>query len=534
MKNFLLTGVATMVLVACTTDKTPPTEIQAISREEAVGLPSPQRMSNALAASPAMVTPPPEMQDTSRFDNGDDNPVKLVSEEPVSTFSADVDTASYSVMRRQLNRGQLPASEAIRTEELINYFDYDYAQGTKEEPFKPSVWVTPTPWSDKTELMHMGVKGYDVQPTEEPDANIVLLLDVSGSMSADDKLPLLKKAMGVLVDQLDEDDRVSIVTYAGRTGVVLKPTPGSKKREIMAALDILGAAGSTAGAAGLSLAYSLAEENFDEDKVNRIILATDGDFNIGISSDESLEDLVVRQRDKGIYLSVLGFGMYNLNDQMMQRIAQNGNGVAAYIDTLDEARKVLGREFKSSVFPIAEDLKFQIEFNQAQVSEYRLIGYQTRILDREDFNNDQVDAGDIGSGHTVTALYEITRAGQTGMIDPLRYDDAAVKPDPSAELAFLKIRYKAPGEDESTLRTKAIQPSVVLDSLEAAPDDVRFAAAVAAMGEKLSGTGHADDYPWADLIDLALGARGNDPYGDRVGFVNLARAAAKLSGQEAD
>ena len=470
-----------------------------------------------------------QVQDTSRFDNGDPNPVKRVTEDPVSTFSADVDTSSYSIVRRALNNGYLPASESVRVEELVNYFDYAYDPASEAKPFEPTVWVTPTPWNQNTQLVHIGVKGFDKQPEETPDANIVLLLDISGSMDAPDKLPLLKKAMGVLVDQLGPNDRISIVTYAGGTGVALEPTPGDERVKIMSALDNLSAGGSTAGAAGLSLAYELAEQNFEDDKVNRVILATDGDFNVGVTSDDRLEDFVARKRDTGVYLSVLGFGMGNLNDTMMQTIAQNGNGIAAYIDTLEEAQKVLGREFRSSMFPIAEDLKFQVEFNPAAVSEYRLIGYQTRILDREDFNNDAVDAGDIGSGHTVTALYEITPAGKPGMIDPLRYGDQDdVRPSAEAELAYLKIRYKRAGEDDSTLMTRPITRQDVIQDLGRAPRDARFAVAVAGFGEKLARSKHVEALSWDDIIGLGLGARGDDEFGDRVGFVNLVRKAKAL------
>lgn len=537
MKRSVFLVSASLLAVSCSISPAPEEKRQEAEADQIVvtgaevGLASrvPTRASSAFAYAPV----PEPMVDTSRFENGDDNPVKVVSEEPVSTFSADVDTTSYSVIRRYLGRLQLPPSEAVRVEELLNYFDYDYAKGTKENLFGTTVWVTPTPWSDTSELIHIGVNGYDQQPEEAPHANIVLLLDISGSMQAEDKLPLLKKSMNLLIDQMGPDDRISIVTYASGTGVVLEPTSGKEKVKIKKALERLQAGGSTAGAAGLSLAYDLAQENFDEDAINRVILATDGDFNVGITGDDPLEDYVARKRDTGIYLSVLGFGGGNLNDTMMQRIAQNGNGIAAYIDTMEEAQKVLVREFRSSVFPIAEDLKFQIEFNPEVISEYRLIGYQTRILDREDFNNDAVDAGDIGSGHTVTALYEITRNGEPGLIDPLRYGSRqAVEADPSAELAFLKIRYKPKGEKNSVLRTRPITPGDVFDSLERAPTDARFAAAVAAYGEKLSRSNYVADYSWDDLIQLALGARGNDPYGERVGFVNLARRAKSVSGLE--
>lgn len=471
--------------------------------------------------------------DTSRFDNGEPNPVRRVSEAPVSTFSADVDTASYSIVRRFLHQNALPPSEAVRVEEMINAFDYDYpSPDSVEHPFAADIAVFDTPWNPETELLRIGLRGYDLSPEEEPDSNVVLLLDVSGSMDAPDKLPLLKQSMELLVEELGPEDTLSIVVYAGAAGVVLEPTPGNKTRRIQAALRRLEAGGSTAGGQGLALAYDLAAENFDADGVNRVILATDGDFNVGITGDERLTDYVARRRDEGIYLSVLGFGGGNLNDRMMQAVAQNGNGVAAYIDDLGEARRVLVREFSSSMFPIAEDLKLQVEFNPAAVSEYRLIGYQTRQLREEDFENDAVDAGDVGSGHTVTALYEIVRPGQDGFLPDRRYtaEEASVY-DPDAEIAFLEMRYKLPGEDESRLIERAITP---LDRTRDPDEDALFAAAVAALGEKLSRSGQANGMAYAEIVALANAAKGADEWGDRAGFVELARIAGALSSEAAD
>ena len=484
--------------------------------------------SPAFAESLSLPAPPPQPRDTSRFDNGEDSPIKRVADEPVSTFSADVDTSSYAVARGYLNRNQLPPSEAIRAEEFINAFDYGYeVASSADEPFRPDIVVFDTPWNEDTELLRIGVRGYDLEPEETPDSNIVLLLDVSGSMNQQNKLPLLKQSMELLIDELDEDDTLSIVVYAGAAGVVLEPTPGDEKRKMKAALNKLSAGGSTAGGEGLALAYDLAEENFDSGKVNRIILATDGDFNVGVTGDEPLTDFVARKREEGIYLSVLGFGSGNLNDRMMQSIAQNGNGVAAYIDALPEARRVLVREFTSSMFPIAEDLKFQVEFNPASVSEYRLVGYQTRILREEDFDNDAVDAGDIGSGHTVTALYEIVRTGQDGMLPDRRYDTREeARYDPRAELGYLKIRYKLPGEDESRLIERAITPA---DRTKTPDDDAAFAAMAAAFAEKLARSTHVSGITYDEIAERATDAKGRDEYGDRAGFVQLVRAADALS-----
>lgn len=474
---------------------------------------------------------PPEPQITEQYEDVDPNPIKLVREEPVSTFSSDVDTTSYSVMRRYIGRNnQLPPSDAVRVEEFINYFDYQYKEPTSAAaPFSPTVWVTPTPWNENTKLMHIGVKGFDLQPDETPDANIVLLLDVSGSMRAENKLPLVKKSVELLVNEMSRDDTIAVVVYAGAAGVVLEPTPGNQKTKIIQALNALEAGGSTAGGEGLALAYKLAEENFAEGKVNRIILATDGDFNVGVVDADSLEDFVARKRKSGIFLTVLGFGEGNYNDVIAQKLVQAGNGVAAYIDTLNEARKVLVREFRSTLFPIATDLKFQVEFNPAVVAEYRLIGYETRLLNREDFNNDAIDAGDIGSGHTVTALYELALVGSGGsMIDDLRYDPAPVTEGNTDETAFVRLRYKRPGEDESQLLEQAVLTNDGIASLDNAPDDAQFAAAVAAFGQKLQRAGHTDNYAYEEIIALAQGAKGDDPFGYRAEFINLVRAAAGI------
>ncbi len=372
--------------------------------------------------------PPPfyQEQGRDRFDTIETNPLHVTAEEPVSTFSIDVDTSSYSFMRAALNDGALPPDDSVRVEELINYFPYDYpGPASAEEPFRATATVMPTPWNANTRLVSIGIKGFDIAPAERPRTNLVFLIDTSGSMQAPNKLPLLINSMRLLVDQLQPDDSVAIVVYAGSAGTVLEPTKVSDKAKILAALEGLSAGGSTAGAEGIRQAYQLAEQNFDKNGVNRVILATDGDFNVGITSNDELQSFVERERESGVFLSVLGFGRGNYNDSLMQTLAQNGNGAAAYIDTLSEARKVLVEESTSTLFPIAKDVKIQVEFNPATVSEYRLIGYENRLLNREDFNNDRVDAGEIGSGHTVTAIYEITPAGSPAkLVDDLRYQSA--------------------------------------------------------------------------------------------------------------
>lgn len=488
-------------------------------------------MGGALASAPyaqQAPQPAPGTIDRERYEDIEPNPVRMVSEEPVSTFSVDVDTAAYSNVRRFLTRGQLPPRDAVRVEELINYFDYDYRlPNSRERPFEPSVALVPSPWAEGRTLLHIGLQGYDVIPAQRPPLNLVFLIDVSGSMNAPDKLPLVIQSFRMLTEQLTARDRVSIVVYAGAAGAVLEPTPGNERSRINAAFDRLQAGGSTAGGAGLALAYSLAEQNFNTNAVNRIILATDGDFNVGTVDDRSLEDFVARKREEGIYLSVLGFGGGNYNDQLMQVLAQNGNGIAAYIDTPNEARRVLSEQMASSMFPIANDVKIQVEFNPGQIAEYRLIGYETRMLNREDFNNDSVDAGEIGSGHAVTAIYELTPVGGPTLNDPLRYQSEASPSPGTSEIAFLRIRYKLPGEDESRLIERPITRADMVSDISRASEQTRWATAVAGYGQLLRGDPYLDrSYGWDDVIALAQGARGRDEFGWRAEFVQLVRAAA--------
>jgi len=477
--------------------------------------------------------PYPEQVKTSRdrFESVEQNPVHRVLETPVSTFSSDVDTASYSFSRRRLSAGQLPEPQAIRLEEWLNYFDYDYpTPENAEQPFKPTVVVTDSPWKADNKLLHIGIQGYELPPTTRPRANLVFLLDVSGSMSAEDKLPLLKQSLTMMLNDMPDDDTVAIVVYAGASGVVLPPTPVKEKAKILMALNQLQAGGSTAGGEGIQLAYQLAEANFDEKAVNRVLLATDGDFNVGMTDRDALEGLIARKRQQGIYLSVLGFGAGNYNDHLMQTLAQNGNGVAAYIDNLNEARKVLVTEATSSLFPIAEDLKIQLEFNPATVEEYRLLGYETRALKREDFNNDAVDAGDIGAGHSVTAIYEITPVGGTPLISPTRYETEPSKPraEKADEFAFLKLRYKLPGEKASKhLETPIPAHNTAVDEA-LRHQETAFATAVAGAGQLLSGSKYTGDWTLDDAITLAQGNRGDDMYGYRAEFVQLLRLAKGL------
>ena len=478
-----------------------------------------------------------EYQESGRdkFETLTANPVKLVSEEPVSTFSADVDTTSYAFVRRQLNHGVLPQKNAVRVEEMINYFDYDYSVPTdKTRPFQPTIAVYPTPWNPETKLLHIGIKGYDIVPEKNPVSNLVFLLDVSGSMNSHDKLPLLKNSFRMLVNTLDDEDTIAIVVYAGAAGTVLEPTKVKEKGKILAGLDKLQAGGSTAGGEGIRKAYELAETNFIKEGVNRVILATDGDFNVGIQNPEELKSFIERKRKTGIFLSVLGFGQGNYNDVLMQKLAQNGNGNAAYIDNLNEARKVLVDEASSTLFTIAKDVKFQIEFNPNLVAEYRLIGYETRILNREDFNNDKVDAGDIGSDHSVTAIYEITPDdSKLKLIDGLRYNDKndsekVEKKTFDNEYGFLKIRYKLPASNKSQLITTPINRENEYAQIDQVPADIRFAASVAGFGQLLRGGTSTGEFTYNDLINLAKAATGKDTFGYRHEFLNLVRLAESI------
>ncbi|WP_049803038.1 vWA domain-containing protein [Bradyrhizobium japonicum] len=470
-----------------------------------------------------------------KFANAPENAFKVARDAPVSTFSIDVDTASYAFVRAQLNRNVLPPAASVRTEELINYFPYAYeAPASASEPFRADVAVFPNPWAEGRKLIRIGVKGYALQQTSRPRANLVFLIDTSGSMAPQNRLPLVKQSLAMLVTQLKPEDRIAIVTYAGNAGTALEPTSVSEKAKILGTIDRLEAGGSTAGAEGIRQAYALAEQNFDASGVNRVILATDGDFNVGITNKDELQGFVERQREKGIFLSVLGVGAGNYNDALAQTLAQNGNGVAAYIDTINEARKVLVEEASSTLFPIGKDVKIQVEFNPATVAEYRLIGYETRLLNRDDFSNDKVDAGDVGSGQTVTALYDIVPVDGPRVVDDLRYGAQAPASDsPSpAEYAFVKIRYKLPRSDQSVLVSTPVDRASEHGRFEDAPLDARFATSVAAFGEILRGGKHTGRFGYDDVLRIASAARGDDPYGYRSEFLQLVRAAKTASAMQ--
>jgi Ca-activated chloride channel homolog len=479
---------------------------------------------------------PSEPLDRENYAHFDDNPLKRVAEHPVSTFSIDVDTGAYSNARRMLNAGRLPVPDAVRVEELINYFAYDYpAPADHSTPFNVVTEVGPNPWNAKTHLLHIGLKGYDVPRSSIPAANLVFLVDVSGSMQSPDKLPLLKSALTLLARQLRPADRISLVVYAGGTGVVLEPVGGDQQDAIIAALDSLSAGGRTNGAAGIALAYQMAEAAFVRGGINRVLLATDGDFNVGTTSFEALKDLVERKRKTGISLTTLGFGTGNYNDHLMEQLADAGNGNYAYIDTLNEARKVLVEQMSATLQTIAKDVKIQVELNPHVVSEYRLVGYENRALAREDFNNDQIDAGEIGAGHSVTALYEITLAGEGGeRVDALRYRPGAGKSSGrGAEIAFLRLRYKAPDGEMSKLIERPVALAALQRDLRSTSERYRFAAAVAGFGQLLRGGKYMEGFAYPDVLALARSARGADPFGYRQEFITLVDVAQRLSSGDA-
>ncbi|MEN8155914.1 MAG: von Willebrand factor type A domain-containing protein [Bacteroidota bacterium] len=466
-----------------------------------------------------------------------ENGFKDVLHNPLSTFSIDVDKASYSNVRRFLNMGQLPPKDAVRIEEMINYFNYDYPEPEGKHPFSAYTEISQCPWNESHQLLHVGLKGKSIDKDELPPSNLVFLIDVSGSMGSANKLPLLKQAFRMLVNELRSEDRVAIVVYAGAAGLVLESTDGSEKPKIIAALDQLQSGGSTAGGAGLKLAYKVAQENFIEEGNNRIILATDGDFNVGSSSNAEMERLIEQKRERGVFMTVLGFGMGNYKDDKMEIIADKGNGNYAYIDNIQEARKVFITEFGGTLFTIAKDVKFQIEFNPARVKGYRLVGYENRILNDEDFNDDKKDAGEMGAGHTVTALYEIIPAGSgesLKSIDALKYQEKGgevkasknVKADPSAELMTVKLRYKQPDGNTST-KVEIPVKGILLDPGKTS-ENFRFSASIAEFGLILRNSEYKAEASMEQVIAMAKGARGEDEEGYRSEFLKLVKLADAL------
>lgn len=471
---------------------------------------------------------PVENWNTENYATIRENGFKNVWASPLSTFSIDVDNASYSNVRRYINQGILPPVDAVRVEEMINYFNYDYPEPEGEHPFSVYTELGACPWNPDHYLLHIGLKGKSMEMEELPNSNLVFLIDVSGSMSANNKLPLLKRAFKMLVNELRPNDRVAIVVYAGSAGQVLESTPGNQKQKIIDALDRLQAGGSTAGGQGLKLAYKIANENFIDGCNNRIILATDGDFNVGVSSTSEMERLVEKERELGTFISVLGFGMGNIKDDKMETIANRGNGNYAYIDNIREARKVFISEFGGTLFTIAKDVKFQLEFNPNQVKSYRLVGYENRLLNAEDFNDDTKDAGEMGAGHTVTALYEIIPADSDEEIlsvDELKYQDNTLQSGKmSAELLTIKLRYKAPDGNKSKLL------ELIVDSKphKKISESFRFSAAVAEFGMLLRGSEFKGETSVDQILELARNAKGTDEEGYRAEFIQLVKTVGDL------
>ena len=508
-------------------------------KEEAPPAPAPEAAAPApLSRSVEMDTSAsmPERQpdspadyNTEGYDRVSDNPFQDTLQNPLSTFSIDVDTASYANVRRFINSGSLPPPDAVRIEEMINYFDYKYPQPKGDDPFSFTTELTDAPWRSGNKLLLIGLQGVKVPMDKLPPANLVFLIDVSGSMEDENKLPLLVSSLKLLVRKLRSVDRVAIVVYAGQAGLVLPSTRGDKKQEIRAALDSLSAGGSTAGGEGIELAYKIAKKNFISGGNNRVILATDGDFNVGASSDAAMERLIEEKRKDGVFLSILGFGMGNYKDSKMQKLADKGNGNYAYIDSFEEANKVLGTQFGGTLMTIAKDVKMQVEFNPAKVKSYRLIGYEKRMLRREDFVDDKKDAGELGSGHSVTALYEIVPAtGESSDTRELTYQSVRVKENArkSAELATIRFRYKKPDGKKSIELVRKIPSTAV--SLDKAGENIRFAAAVAEWGMLLRNSEHRGKASRSQVLELARNARGDDDHGYRAEFIELVGMTKKL------
>ncbi|EIE2981316.1 TPA: von Willebrand factor type A domain-containing protein [Escherichia coli] len=473
---------------------------------------------------------------TARYQQFDDNPVKQVAQNPLVTFSLDVDTGSYANVRRFLNQGLLPPPDAVRVEEVVNYFPSDWdikdkqsIPASKPIPFAMRYELAPAPWNEQRTLLKVDILAKDRKSEELPASNLVFLIDTSGSMISDERLPLIQSSLKLLVKELREQDNIAIVTYAGDSRIALPSISGSHKAEINAAIDSLDAEGSTNGGAGLEMAYQQAAKGFIKGGINRILLATDGDFNVGIDDPKSIESMVKKQRESGVTLSTLGVGDSNYNEAMMVRIADVGNGNYSYIDTLSEAQKVLNSEMRQTLITVAKDVKAQIEFNPAWVTEYRQIGYEKRQLKAEDFNNDNVDAGDIGAGKHITLLFELTLKGQKASIDKLRYapDNKSAKSDKTKELAWLKIRWKSPQGKESQLVEFPLASAI-----KAPSEDMRFRAAVAAYGQKLRGSEYLNNTSWQQIKQWAQKAKGEDPQGYRAEFIRLIGLAKDLDNSQ--
>lgn len=467
---------------------------------------------------------------TEKYQKNEINPVKRVADEAVSTFSIDVDTGSYSNVRRYLQEGSLPPVDAVRLEEMINYFNYDYPQIKSEHPFSVSTETVTSPWQSNAKIIRIGIKANDIKYKQLPPANLVFLVDVSGSMHDENKLPLVKTTLKILTKQLREQDRVTIVSYSGSEKVVLKATSGKHKEKIIKAIDSLYASGATSGERAIQMAYDEAAKSFVKGGINRILIATDGDFNVGVTSFDTLKGMIAEKRKTGISFTTLGYGTGNYNEHLMEQLADAGDGNYSYIDNEKEARKVVQRQLSSTLATVAQDVKIQVEFNPATVKEYRLLGYENRVLKQEDFNNDQVDAGDIGAGHTVTALYEIIPTGVVGWLSDSRYQPQVKSKTNSNEYAYLKLRYKLPNKPNSILIKQPIYNSS--KSFDQASKDTRWTVAVASYAEQLRGGKYNGAMTWSQMIDMAQSASHPDPFEMKSEFIELLKTAKKLSSKQ--
>ena len=506
-----------------------------LALDGAADKPIPAEAPAAVAYSPAAVydvqETAPHVTNTERYQKQPDQPVKAVAQEPVSTFSIDVDTGSYANVRRFLNDGGLPPEDAVRIEEIVNYFPYNYPLPTGTHPFAIHTQTVDSPWQPEAKLIKIGIQAQDLAKKELPPANLVFLVDVSGSMDEPDKLPLVKKTLRILTEQLRPQDKVTLITYADGEALVLPPTSGDNKDEILRAINKLQAGGSTAGESALKMAYEQAQKAYVKNGINRILLATDGDFNVGVSSTDALKSMVAEKRKSGISLTTLGFGTGNYNEDMMEQIADAGDGNYSYIDNEKEAKKVLQHQLTSTLATVAQDVKIQVEFNPATVKEYRLVGYTNRTLRNEDFNNDKVDAGDIGSGHSVTAIYEIIPQGKQGWLNESRYQKAPAASGGKNEYAFVKVRYKLPGQSTSKLIEQAVP--VISIPLAQADEDTRLALAAASYAQALRGDEYNGKLDWDAIEQMAKQAKGKDPFGLQEEFVELVKIAKSLSSKQA-
>lgn len=472
----------------------------------------------------------PPIQNTEKYQDIEPNPVQQVSQNPVSTFSIDVDTGSYSNIRRMLNDGLLPPVDAVRIEEILNYFSYQYPQPTHQKPFALHIQNYDSPWKKDAKLIKIAIQAKDIQAQQLPPANLVFLVDVSGSMHSENKLPLVKKTLRLLTEQLRPEDKVTIVTYASGEKLALEPTSGKEKEKILSVINKLEAGGSTSGEKAIQLAYEQAEKSFIKNGINRILIATDGDFNVGVTDFNTLKGIIAEKRKSGVSFTSLGFGRGNYNEELMEQLADAGDGNYSYIDSEKEAKKVLQRQLSSTLATVAQDVKIQVEFNPNTVKEYRLIGYENRTLKQEDFNNDKVDAGDIGAGHQVTAFYEIIPTGKTGWLEDSRYTETPKATTKSKEYGYLKLRYKLPNQSTSQMIQTPIQASS--KPFNQADHDTKFAVATIAYAEQLRGGKYNANMTWKSIIDLAQNNIGQDPHGLKAEFVELAKIAQSLSSQK--